>query len=78
MEFPHWTLTDEEITLSRKKDFDHKEVGDRFYLTRKSDHARIWPHIDGFMSAFIRGGTFVKRKKFVDLPRALDRRFGDI
>jgi hypothetical protein len=46
-------------------------------LKRKSDGARIWPHIDGFISCFLRDGMFVKHRKFRDLDRALNRLFGD-
>lgn len=79
MEHPHWTLDPEEIELAKSKGFEYIEIGDpaRFRLTRKRDEAYIWPHIDGFLSTFIRQSTFTGHKKYLDLTRVLDRRFGD-
>ena len=78
-ELPCWTLDPEQIQLASAKGFDYTEVGDpaRFRLSRKADDALIWPHIDGFISTFIRQGTFVRHKKYRDLDRVLARRFGD-
>lgn len=81
MEHPMWTLSDELITQAAEKGFAYEESEDsedeRFLLKRKADDARIWPHIDGFISCFMRQGMYVKHKKFMELSRALDRRFGD-
>jgi hypothetical protein len=77
MEMPKWLLEIDEIELAMKRGFSHSINNGRFYLSRKSDDARIWPHIDGFISCFIRQGTFVNHKKFRDFSLALDRRFGD-
>ena len=48
----------------------------RWFLSR-TDGATIWPHIDGYISCFLRGGQYVKHKKYLDFKRALERRFGD-
>lgn len=74
---PQWLLSDKDITLAAEKGFSYEEHNGRFLLKRHADLARIWPHIDGFESTFIRQGQYVKHKKFLDLARALDRRFGD-
>lgn len=45
-------------------------------LSRASDKALIWPHIDGYISAFERQGMYVKHKKYLNFERALSRTFG--
>lgn len=78
MEHPMWILNEDNITLAAEKGFFYEESEDEhFLLKRKADDARIWPHIDGFISCFMRQGMYVKHKKFIELSRALDRRFGD-
>ena len=77
LSFPQWILTDRQQEDAAKKGFTYAVNNRKFYLKRKSDEARIWPHIDGFISVFIRGGWYVKHKKFKDLDRALDRQFSD-
>jgi len=77
MTFPKWLLEEDEIELAQAHGFKYQVLDDRFYLKRQADDTRIWPHIDGYISCFIRQGTFVKHKKFLDLKRALERRFGD-
>jgi hypothetical protein len=80
MQHPHWRLTDREQEEAAKKGFDYEPSGHldcRFLLKRPKDAARIFPHIDGFISCFVRQGMYVKHKKYIDLNRALDRHFSD-
>lgn len=75
---PQWQLEPEQIKLAEDKGFKYElNSQQRFMLKRDKDHARIWPHVDGFIFAFIRSGEYVKHKKYCDLDRALDRQFGD-
>lgn len=53
------------------------EMRYHWLLTRKSDGAIIWPHIDAYISAFTRDGMYVKHKRFKDFEKALKRKFGD-
>jgi hypothetical protein len=76
-QLPHWQLSPEEIQEAKDCGFDHEDRDGKFYLQRASDQATIWPHIDGFISAFIRQGLYVKHKKYLDLTRAMTRKFGD-
>lgn len=75
--FPHWVLDPEEIKEAESLGFTYSEVGGRFRLNRHSDGAMIWPHIDAFISVFVRQGYFVKHKRFYDLQQAMRRKFGD-
>lgn len=75
-EIDFFSLTTAQRDLAEKKGFTF-EMRWRWLLTRKSDGAIIWPHIDGYISAFLRDGMYVKHKKYLDLGRALGRRFGD-
>lgn len=78
MTHPQWRLTDRQIADAAKKDFDYfKTDEESWILKRTSDAARIWPHIDGFISCFIRKGMYVKLKKYIDLNSALYRQFSD-
>lgn len=70
-------LTPSEIQAAKEAGFEYHMHEDNFYLKRHSDHARIWPHGQVFISAFIRGGRFVCRRRYTDLNRALYRQFGD-
>jgi hypothetical protein len=75
---PQWRLTDRQVEEAEKKDFVyHRTAVGRFILKRDRDEARIWPHIDGFCSCFIRKGMYVQHKKYLELTRALDREFGE-
>lgn len=75
--FPHWVLDPEEIKEAESLGFSYAERGGRFRLHRSSDGAMIWPHIDAFISVFVRQGHFVKHKRYYDLQKAMRRRFGD-
>lgn len=76
-EMDYFTFTKSQRDLAEKKGFVF-EIRDRWILTRKADNAIVWPHIDGYISAFIRDGMYVKHKKFrKSLEDALNRRFGD-
>ena len=77
MILPQWTLEDNEVILASAKGFSYEVFNGRFFMKRSKDEARIWPHIDGFISCFLRQGSYVKHKKFIDFNRAIDRRFGD-
>jgi hypothetical protein len=73
----YWTLTKDMRDLAEKKGFTF-EMRARWILTRKADGAIIWPHIDGYISAFLRDGMYVKHKKFrKSFEDALNRKFGD-
>lgn len=73
----YFSLSKAQRDLAEKKGFTF-EMRAHWLLTRKSDGAIVWPHIDGYISAFLRDGMYVKHKKFRnDLKDALDRRFGD-
>lgn len=74
---PHWNLTDKDIKLAAVKGFMYDTKRHHFLLKRKLDDARVWPHIDGFISCFIRQGMYVKHQKFRELSTALDRHFND-
>lgn len=76
-EFDYFTLTEEQSEMALAKGFTVSYIGDRWYFMRIGDSSRIWPHIDGYIHAFVRQGHMVKHKKFLDLAKALDRRFGD-
>lgn len=73
----YFELTEEMSQLALSKGFTISYIGDRWYFMRIADSARIWPHIDGYIHAFVRQGHFVRHKKFMDLATALDRRFAD-
>lgn len=75
--FPHWVLDPEEIKLAESKGYTYKEVDGRFRLHRATDQHMIWPHVDAFISAFSRQGYLVKHKRYYDLEKILNRRFGD-
>lgn len=74
---PQWRLTDRQQEEAAKKDWVYNKCSYKFILRREADDARIWPHIDGFIHCFVRRGMYVQHKKFIDLSRALDRRFGE-
>lgn len=72
-----FAFTKSQRDLAEKKGFVFEMRG-HWVLTRKADGATVWPHIDGYISAFIRDGMYVKHKKFRGkLEDALNRRFGD-
>jgi len=76
-EVDYFTFTKEQRDLAEKKGFVF-EMKDRWILFRKSDGATVWPHIDAYISAFLREGTYVKHRKFRNsFEDALDRKFGD-
>lgn len=73
----YFALTKEMRDLAVKKGFTF-ELKSHWVLTRSSDKAIVWPHIDGYISAFIRDGQYVKHRKFRNsFEEALDRKFGD-
>ena len=73
----YWELTKSMRELAAEKGFIF-EIKDRWLLTRKSDGAAVWPAIDGYISAFLREGMYVKHKKFrASFKDALNHRFGD-
>jgi hypothetical protein len=74
---PHWDLTRAEVVLAHMQGFELDKDRYHFLLKRKADDARIWPHIDGFISCFLRQGMYVKHQKFKELTTALDRHFSD-
>lgn len=72
------------FSLSPKQRDEAEELGFIFemrrhwLLTRKADGAIVWPHVDGYISAFVRDGIYVKHRKFRGkLVDALKRKFGD-
>jgi len=72
-----FSLTKDQRDMAEKKGFVF-EMHDRWFLFRKLDGATVWPHMDGYISAFVREGTYVHHRKFRDtLENALDRKFGD-
>lgn len=76
-EIDYYTFTKEDRDLAEKKGFVF-EMRAHWLLTRKSDGAVIWPHVDGYISAFLREGTYAKHRKFRNsLESALKRKFGD-
>lgn len=76
-EVHYFSLTKNQRDLAEEKGFTF-EMRHRWLLTRKSDGAIVWPHIDGYVSGFIRNGMYVKLKKFRgNLEEALNRKFGD-
>lgn len=75
--FPHWVLDPEEIKEAKDLGFKYSEIDGRFRLQRDSDGAMIWPHVDAFISVFVRQGHFVKHKRYYDLQKAMKRKFGD-
>jgi hypothetical protein len=73
----YWELTKSMRDLADKKGFTF-QIKYRWVLTRKSDGATVWPHIDGYISAFLRDGMYVNQRKFRNsFKDALDRKFGD-
>lgn len=76
-ETDYFALTKEQRDLAESKGFVF-ELRYHWLLTRKSDGAVVWPHIDSYVSAFFREGTYVKHRKFRNsLEDALNRKFGD-
>lgn len=76
-EIDYFSFTKDQRDLAEKKGFVF-EMKHHWLLSRKSDGATVWPHIDGYISAFIREGTYVKHRKFRNsLEDALNRKFGD-
>lgn len=76
-EIDFFTLSEEQQALARTKGF--QLLGrSHWILSRKSDGATVWPHVDGYISVFERDGLYVKHKKFRhSLEEALTRKFGD-
>lgn len=76
-EINYFSLTTKQRDIAEEKGFTF-EMRANWLLTRKSDGAVIWPHIDGYISTFMRDGTYVKHRKFRNsLEEALNRKFGD-
>ena len=76
-EIDYFSLSKSQRDIAEKKGFVF-EMRSHWVLTRKADGAIVWPHIDGYISAFTRDGMYVKHKKFRRaLEDALNRRFGD-